>query len=165
MNASTLVKDLAIVAILIVAGTLIYLALPGSPATSQNTANLEGTSSNEPTTVTPTPSPSAQLKIEVKTEGSGAVAENGKMISVNYRGTLTDGTEFDSSYKRNMPFSFTLGAGEVIPGWDIGILGMKVGEKRVLTVPSDLAYGPSGFPPVIPPNATLTFEVELLDVK
>lgn len=92
------------------------------------------------------------------------VAVNGKKVTVNYRGTLADGTEFDSSYKRNQPFTFTLGAGEVIKGWDEGIVGMKVGEKKTLVIPPEKAYGASG-QGSIPPNATLTFEVELLSVQ
>jgi len=85
---------------------------------------------------------------------------------VNYTGTLMDGTKFDSSLDRGVPFSFTLGAGQVIQGWDIGVAGMKVGEKRKLTIPSSLAYGDTGTPGgPIPPKATLIFEVELLGVK
>ena len=112
-----------------------------------------------------TSTPSAGLKIEDVEVGTGAEAVAGKKVSVNYVGTLVDGTKFDSSYDRNQPFTFDLGAGEVIKGWDQGIVGMKVGGKRKLTIPSDLGYGPGGAPPVIPPNATLIFEVELLKVE
>lgn len=97
-------------------------------------------------------------------EGTGAVAEKGKTLSMQYKGTLEDGTEFDSSYKRNQPFEFTLGAGQVIKGWDEGIVGMKVGGKRKLVIPAEMGYGEYGQGP-IPPNATLIFEVELVDVK
>ena len=97
--------------------------------------------------------------------GTGAEAVVGKKITVNYSGTLTDGTKFDSSYDRGTPFSFNLGAGEVIKGWDQGFAGMKVGGKRKLTIPSDLAYGPNGIPGAIPGGATLIFEVELLKVE
>lgn len=97
--------------------------------------------------------------------GTGAEAVPGKMISVHYTGTLTNGTVFDSSLRRNMPFEFTLGAGQVIAGWDQGIVGMKVGGKRSLIIPANMAYGPEGRPPVIPANATLVFDVELLGVN
>ena len=97
--------------------------------------------------------------------GDGAEAVSGKKVTVHYVGTLTNGNKFDSSRDRGKGFSFKLGAGEVIKGWDQGVAGMKVGEMRKLTIPSDLAYGARGFPPVIPPNATLVFEVELLEVS
>ena len=105
------------------------------------------------------------LQYEDLVVGNGAEAIAGKQVSVHYTGTLQDGTVFDSSLKRNQPFSFTLGAGQVIPGWDEGVAGMKVGGKRKLVIPPNLAYGAQGSPPVIPANATLTFVVELLDVK
>ena len=96
--------------------------------------------------------------------GNGAVATAGQTVSVNYRGTLENGKEFDSSYGRG-PFSFPLGAGRVIKGWDEGVAGMKVGGKRKLVVPPELGYGSRGAGGVIPPNATLIFEVELLEIK
>jgi len=105
------------------------------------------------------------LAIEELTVGSGSEAQSGKKVSVHYTGTLTDGKKFDSSHDRGQPFSFTLGAGQVIKGWDQGVAGMRTGGKRKLTIPPHLGYGARGFPPVIPPNATLVFEVELLDVK
>lgn len=105
------------------------------------------------------------LKIEDLVVGTGAEATNGKLISVHYTGTLTNGTKFDSSKDRNEPFEFTLGAGQVIQGWDLGFSGMKVGGKRKLTIPAELGYGAQGAGGVIPPNATLIFEVELLGVK
>ncbi|PIR89420.1 MAG: peptidylprolyl isomerase [Candidatus Harrisonbacteria bacterium CG10_big_fil_rev_8_21_14_0_10_40_38] len=105
-----------------------------------------------------------ELKVEDITVGNGAEATNGSTLTVNYVGTLADGSKFDSSYDRGVPFEFTLGAGQVIPGWDQGMEGMHVGGKRRLTIPGSLAYGPNGVPGVIPQNATLIFEVELIDV-
>jgi len=104
------------------------------------------------------------LKYEVTTDGEGATAENGQTVSVHYTGWLTDGSKFDSSKDRNDPFQFQLGAGRVIKGWDEGVAGMQVGETRKLTIPPQLGYGPQGAGGVIPPNATLVFEVELLDI-
>ena len=106
-----------------------------------------------------------QLKIEVLEEGSGELADTGDTASVHYTGTLEDGTKFDSSLDRGGPFSFTLGAGRVIAGWEQGVLGMKVGEKRKLIIVPELAYGETGAGNAIPPNATLIFEVELLEIK
>jgi len=105
-----------------------------------------------------------ELQIVDTTVGEGKEAILGKVVSVHYTGTLTDGTKFDSSVDRETPFQFTLGAGQVIQGWDQGVIGMKVGGKRTLTIPSDLAYGPTGRPGTIPPSATLIFDIELLDV-
>jgi FKBP-type peptidyl-prolyl cis-trans isomerase len=106
-----------------------------------------------------------ELEITDIVVGSGAEATAGKKVSVHYTGTLTDGKKFDSSHDRREPFSFALGAGQVIKGWDKGVAGMKVGGKRKLVIAPHLAYGARGFPPVIPPNSTLVFEVELLDVR
>ena len=97
--------------------------------------------------------------------GTGDEAVVGKAVSVHYTGWLTDGTKFDSSKDRGTPFSFTLGSGQVIKGWDQGVAGMKVGGIRKLTIPPDLGYGARGAGGVIPPNATLVFEVELLGVN
>lgn len=97
--------------------------------------------------------------------GEGEEAVAGKTVTVHYTGTLTDGTKFDSSKDRGEPFSFALGSGQVIKGWDLGVEGMKVGGTRKLTIPSDLAYGERGAGASIPPGATLVFEVELLGVE
>jgi peptidylprolyl isomerase len=107
-----------------------------------------------------------ELQIEILKQGTGEEVKNGDNISVHYTGTLEDGTKFDSSLDRGKPFVFTLGIGQVIKGWDIGVLGMKVGEKRKLVIPSELGYGETGTPGgPIPPNATLIFEVELLSIN
>ena len=105
------------------------------------------------------------LQIDDVKVGDGDEAAAGHTVSVHYTGTLTDGKKFDSSKDRNQPFEFSLGAGQVIAGWDQGVAGMKVGGVRKLTIPPDLAYGASGVPGAIPPNSTLVFEVELLRVK
>lgn len=106
-----------------------------------------------------------ELKIEDMKKGTGAEATSGKSVSVHYTGWLTDGKKFDSSVDRGQPFEFTLGAGQVIKGWDQGVAGMKVGGKRKLTIPPTLGYGERGAGGAIPPNATLVFDVELLGVK
>jgi FKBP-type peptidyl-prolyl cis-trans isomerase len=105
------------------------------------------------------------LQYEVLREGNGPVAKAGQTVSVHYTGWLTNGTKFDSSVDRGQPFDFPLGAGRVIKGWDEGVAGMKVGEKRKLTIPSNLGYGERGAGGVIPPNATLVFDVELLGIQ
>jgi FKBP-type peptidyl-prolyl cis-trans isomerase FkpA len=105
------------------------------------------------------------LKVEDTKVGTGAEAVAGKTVTVHYVGTLTTGSKFDSSRDRGQGFTFRLGAGQVIQGWDQGVAGMKVGGVRKLTIPPELGYGDRGFPPVIPPKSTLQFEVELLDVK
>ncbi|RMG36683.1 MAG: FKBP-type peptidyl-prolyl cis-trans isomerase [Gammaproteobacteria bacterium] len=105
------------------------------------------------------------LRYEDLVEGEGPAAEAGQQVSVHYTGWLQDGTKFDSSIDRNQPFQFPLGKGRVIRGWDEGVAGMKVGGKRRLTIPPQLGYGAQGAGGVIPPNATLIFEVELLDIQ
>jgi FKBP-type peptidyl-prolyl cis-trans isomerase len=123
----------------------------------------------------PTPTPKPTFKdekpdpslgiVDVKV-GTGAVAKAGDRVSVHYRGTLkADGSEFDASRPRGTPFTFQLGAGRVIKGWDQGVAGMKVGGTRKLTIPGPLGYGASGAGAKIPPNATLLFDVELLEIK
>ncbi|MCW6512486.1 FKBP-type peptidyl-prolyl cis-trans isomerase [Lichenifustis flavocetrariae] len=112
-------------------------------------------------TTTTTPS---GLQIEEVTEGNGPEAKAGASVKVHYTGWLTDGKKFDSSKDRGQPFGFKLGGGQVIRGWDEGVAGMKVGGVRKLTIPPELGYGARGAGGVIPPNATLLFEVELLGV-
>jgi FKBP-type peptidyl-prolyl cis-trans isomerase len=147
-----------------------------TPATMQTPGMTETPGATETSAASATPTDEATpIADEVKTKtglryqlfakGKGDKAKKGDTVSVHYTGKLTDGTKFDSSLDRNEPIDFVLGQGSVIPGWEEGIEGMQVGEKRKLTIPSDLAYGPQGRPPVIPPDATLVFDVELVDVK
>lgn len=105
------------------------------------------------------------MTIETIKEGAGEAITNGKTAVVDYVGKLTDGTVFDASARHGQPFAFPLGAGMVIKGWDQGVLGMKVGETRILTIPPELAYGDTGAGGVIPPKATLVFEVTLREIK
>ena len=105
------------------------------------------------------------LRYQIIQKGNGTKAEKGKTVSVHYKGQLLDGTVFDSSYKRNQPIDFPLGTGQVIAGWDEGVGLLNVGDKARFVIPSDLGYGSSGAGGVIPPDATLIFDVELMDVK
>lgn len=119
----------------------------------------------KPTVDVPTGPPPSQLQIKDLKTGDGAEAKSGDQVSVQYVGVLYDGgKEFDSSWDRGQPFQFQLGSGQVIPGWDQGVAGMKVGGRRELTIPPDLAYGPQGQPPTIPKNATLVFVIDLVSV-
>lgn len=157
--------------IVVVVGGLIYLLMrspaPVAPAeapvvqapSAEPQAQMPGMSASEHAAM---PMASVtELKIEDERVGTGAEAKSGMTVSVNYIGTLTDGTKFDSSYDRGQPLGFPLGQRLVIPGWEQGLLGMRVGGKRKLTIPASLAYGATG-QGTIPPNATLIFEVELL---
>ena len=145
-------KKNILIIVLLVAALGVYFLLQGS-----RNKEPEKNSNN---------SENKNMKIETLKEGTGVGAEDGDKVTVNYVGTLENGEKFDSSIDRGVPFSFTLGVGQVIKGWDQGILGMKKGEKRKLTIPPDLAYGEAGTPGgPIPPDATLIFEVELLAIN
>jgi peptidylprolyl isomerase len=125
-----------------------------------------GGKKSKPQVTVPEGAPPKKLVIKEITAGSGAEAKKGDEVTVQYVGVnYKRGDQFDASWDRHEPFSFTLGAGMVIPGWDQGIEGMKVGGRRELIIPPELAYGPSGSPPAIPPNETLIFVVDLLAVS
>ena len=190
VNTFDLPVIIGIAVIVFTIGLVIFLSrkagenAPDSGSGSQN--QIEGTSSpvlksgnqgadlesgsqgadNKPESVKKAQIPEPlKLKVEILKEGAGEGAKIRERVRVNYVGTLENGTKFDSSYDRNAPFEFTLGAGEVIRGWDEGVLGMKIGEKRRIVVPSELGYGASGVPGAIPPGATLIFEIERLEIN
>lgn len=144
------------------------LASPEVTPTPMTTGSPVATvmaSASPETSASPAKTLKGGLIIQDLVVGIGAEAVNGKKLSVHYVGTLQNGTKFDSSVDRGQPFSFTIGAGEVIQGWDEGVLGMKVGGKRKLVIPAALGYGARGAGSMIPPNATLIFEVQLLGVN
>ncbi|MBI1984709.1 MAG: FKBP-type peptidyl-prolyl cis-trans isomerase [Candidatus Wildermuthbacteria bacterium] len=147
----------------ILGGIFYITVLNKSSEQEQNSASNAPVTENKETNNQP--AMENTLKIEDIKIGEGTEAKAGNTVLVNYIGTLTDGTKFDSSYDRGLPLSFVLGQGQVIAGWDQGILGMKIGGKRKLTIPPSLAYGEAGAGGVIPPNATLIFEVELVEVN
>lgn len=140
-----------------------------STSSSSNTSTASSTEASKPAASavpsTGTRTTASGLQIQDLQIGTGAEAVTGKRVWMHYTGTLTDGTKFDSSRDSGRPYELLLGNREVIAGWDEGIVGMRVGGKRRLTVPPQLAYGAQGYPPVIPSNATLIFELELMDVK
>ena len=145
---------------------LTFLAISLTGCTHDtSTGSVNGLTSTDNTMqTTNTSSEATQLTIETLREGSGVGAKAGDSLTVNYLGTLTNGVKFDSSYDRGTPFTFVLGQGYVIQGWDVGMVGMKVGEKRRLTIPSSMGYGSRGMG-TIPGNAVLIFEVELLSIQ
>jgi FKBP-type peptidyl-prolyl cis-trans isomerase len=163
-------------AILIIAGLVLISSKKEAPTSetkatevkqSEPVAKPEVKTEPQQTVNNSNPNNSMELKIETTQKGSGErVVKNGDTISVQYTGKLTNGTKFDSSLDHGgTPFTFTVGAGQVIKGWDQGFLGAQVGEKRTLTIPPSLGYGATGAGNVIPPNATLVFEVELVSIK
>jgi FKBP-type peptidyl-prolyl cis-trans isomerase len=160
----------------LLAGACDSLTAPPEPvaAMATDTTTTAATASAKPAAPQPSASaappaapsdPNAKLVSTDLVVGKGAAAKTGDTVDVHYVGTLLDGKEFDSSRKRGKPFGFTLGKGQVIRGWDQGVAGMKVGGKRKLVIPPTLAYGEHGMGSVIPPNSTLTFEIELVAIK
>jgi len=145
---------------------LLLVAAIAIPACSQREAKSGAdTAAEAPAAVQGAVTTPSGLSYTDLVKGTGAQPVSGKSVTVHYTGWLTDGKKFDSSVDRGQPFVFRIGAGEVIPGWDEGVMGMRVGGKRKLIVPAKLGYGENGAGGVIPPNATLVFEVELLDVE
>jgi peptidylprolyl isomerase len=143
---TSIIVILVIVLIIIIAGGVYFLIQQPQNQNQQTSTNynIQG------------------MKIEILKEGNGEAVKSDDTVIVNYVGTLQDGTKFDSSIDRGQTFQFTLGKNSVIQGWELGVMGMKVGEKRKLTIPPELAYGSQGAGDVIPPNATLIFEVDLV---
>lgn len=133
---------------------------PPKPAKTEVSEPAAAVSSAEATATEPV----TDLKKEELVEGKGKAVKTGDTVKVHYTGTLLDGSKFDSSRDRDEPFEFQLGAGAVIKGWDEGVVGMKPGGKRKLTIPADKAYGKAGRPPKIPPSAPLVFEIELIEI-
>lgn len=152
----------------LVVGAILVYAKNNIKAPEPEVAKIDLSEFGSQQTVSQSPSQTMQnvtkLKIEDIKVGTGSGTKNGDQVEVHYLGTLLDGRKFDSSYDRNQTFSFSVGASQVIKGWDQGLIGMKVGGKRKLTIPSSLAYAESGNGP-IPPNTPLLFEIELVSIK
>ncbi len=156
---------IALCAVLVFAGCGSSSSDSSSESSESTSAETAGGEKTKPKVTVPTGAPPQKLEIKELEEGSGAEAKSGDEVTVQYVGVnYKNGKEFDSSWSRNEPFSFTLGAGEVIPGWDQGVEGMKVGGRRELIIPPELAYGETGAPPAIGPNETLVFVIDLLEV-
>lgn len=161
--------------IAVCAGLLMAGCGGGSDSSTESTGSSESTAATttessgektKPTVNVPKGAPPKKLEIKELEKGSGAEAKSGDEVTVQYLGVdYKNGKEFDSSWSRNEPFPFTLGVGEVIPGWDKGVIGMKEGGRRELIIPPELAYGEAGAPPAIGPNETLVFVIDLLEVK
>ena len=155
--------SLVVIAIFFLSGTFIFSFLTSN--TTPNTTSMNDNEQPVNTADTSAASAASTLGVTDLVVGTGTEAVAGKIITVHYTGKLTNGQVFDSSVSRGQPFQFELGAGSVIPGWEQGFEGMKVGGKRLLVIPPALGYGAQGAGGVIPPNATLIFDVELLNVQ
>ncbi|MEK9176288.1 MAG: FKBP-type peptidyl-prolyl cis-trans isomerase [Patescibacteria group bacterium] len=157
-----LISALTIGAILVY--TKSNIKIPNGQDTVQELSKLNSSSTASKASPSVMQQQVTELKIEDVVVGTGSAVKSGDTAEVNYTGTLLDGQKFDSSYDRNQTFSFKVGAGQVISGWDQGLIGMKTGGKRKLTIPSSLAYGEQGSGP-IPPNTPLVFEIDLVAIK
>lgn len=153
-----------IITAILVAATIFLIGSIVVDAYKQNQTAANKNTNQTITTKKDVPMDVAELKIEDTVEGTGSAVKSGDTISIHYTGTLLDGTQFDSSIGK-APFETQIGVGRVIEGWDKGVVGMKVGGKRKLTIPSSMGYGSRGAGSVIPPNAGLIFEVELMGIK
>lgn len=155
--------------IVLAAAALVFLAIKKAdkPVAQEDISTTTMDQNNQPSAPEPQAQPAntSELMMTTTRQGTGPEAKEGDTVSVHYTGYLADGSKFDSSVDRGTPFEFTLGEGKVIKGWEIGVKGMKKGEVRKLIIPPQYAYGEAGFPGVIPGNATLAFEVELLEIK
>jgi len=151
-----------IITVILIIGAIVGLYMLLSKNPNQNQSD-----NKNQLLITPTPNKpmTTELKIEDTQVGTGREVKSGDIVSMHYKGTLEDGTKFDSSYDRGQPFETKIGVGQVIEGWDKGVPGMKIGGKRKLTIPYQMAYGENGIPGVIPAKATLIFEVELVSIK
>jgi peptidylprolyl isomerase len=156
-----MIRERGLMNTLVLAIAIVGVAISGCAQTTANKPAASG-----PTKVTgPSTKTARGLEYWDIKVGTGPVAKSGQHVKVHYTGWLTNGKKFDSSVGTGKPFAFMLGASQVIKGWDEGVAGMKVGGQRQLRIPPDLAYGPAGYPPVIPPNSTLIFDVELIEAK
>ena len=165
MNRSRGIALAAFGVILVAVVVIVLVGQGGDDSGGGGEASASDTIGEKPDVTVPA-EPATELIEEDIVEGDGAEAKEGDTIEVEYVGVAqSTGQEFDSSWERDEPFSFGLGAGEVIPGWDEGLVGMKEGGRRLLVIPGDLAYGPTGQPPDIGPNETLVFAVDLIKVK
>jgi FKBP-type peptidyl-prolyl cis-trans isomerase len=158
-------------ALIALAGMLAVTALTatacsqGTPSATENGSSSSEGATEASTTEVPTAESVTKLDIKDSVVGTGQAVKAGDKVTVDYTGWLLDGTKFDSSLDSGQPFTFTVGGGQVIEGWDKGLVGMKVDGTRVLIIPASMAYGEQGSPPVIPANAPLKFEVKLLSVE
>jgi FKBP-type peptidyl-prolyl cis-trans isomerase len=163
MNVKYIIAGIVVLAVI---GTLGYVFWPRTAAQTGQQPNGQTQTINNSNGSDYQPNMNPEVKKETLKEGSGPEAKTGDLVTVNYTGTLTNGTKFDSSLNPGRtPFQFRLGAGGIIEGWELGVLGMKVGEKRRLTIPPELGYGAAGAGALIPPNATLVFEIDLLKIN